>query len=1032
MSKGSPAARGGNGGMQHKLISRVALLLVAIAAALVGWDLVQVSAQTVSPTTSTSSTVQSALQSLGVTTPTGTAGVPPPPAPVIVQPSVTPYAQTIAPATPPTTTQLPTSTMELLFSQRAGQPLQQFGYDIFGLGAPVTISQIGNVQDQYILGPGDQLTIVCRGHDNNTYVVPVDRDGRVIVPGYEPVQAAGRTFGQVRADLQAVIAKDALSTRAFVSLAQTRQISVLVSGEVNAPGVRTLSGLNTPIDALLLSGGVRKTGSLRNIVLVRGGRHILIDLYSVLADGRVAEIGNLTDGDRIEVPAIGATVAAVGLVNRPGIYELPSRARAISGEALVRLAGGSLAGANHLSKLVLESDGSTRLVALSRGGIVQSGEILSVDQEAGSATGRVVLAGAVALPGTRPLEEVPTLSRLLRQPGDLAVNAYTPLAILVHVEPHTNFHRPVAFSVARVLRGEEDVKLSDGDLVYVMTSPQAQALALAASAQLQTQAQAGSVPPSEVTMALSASAAQATTQQPVSTVPGTTSAPTTNTAAAIYMASNSGGAPAPATQTASAAPAASTPAPATGTAPAAPTTVGGAITTGLTQAVTGTLPYGSAPIGATTVPAAPPAGLMTSAPLPPVPPYQASVAAAASQQTPAAIAMLQAENAQSAAAGMPVSGAGLTRPPALGVPAPDTSPTDLATELGLTSTAFISFAVDYLVFIEGNVHDPGPYLAEGGTSLATALNAAGGLSLTADLSAITVTSNALDSATGTSRTVRNQYRGASMADFEKIALQPQDTVIVRQVFSDRESGTVMVVGAVRYPGTFDILRNEHLSSILARAGGLTDESYPLGAVFTRLSAQQAEAQGNYREAVELQTGALAAATTPNVNPAILGYLQSLEQQLLKQPALGRITVTADPTILAVKPELDTLLQPGDFVYIPKRPSTVAVSGEVLNPGSFQYRPNMSVDDYIDMAGGYSKVAEDDETFIIMPDGSARTPSSNILSFFGSDPIPPGSTIVVPPNPAPFNTIVFLTQISQIFGQVAIAAASLSAISHNSN
>jgi hypothetical protein len=228
------------------------------------------------------------------------------------------------------------------------------------------------------------------------------------------------------------------------------------------------------------------------------------------------------------------------------------------------------------------------------------------------------------------------------------------------------------------------------------------------------------------------------------------------------------------------------------------------------------------------------------------------------------------------------------------------------------------------------------------------------------------------------------------------------------------------------------LRNEHLSSILGRAGGLTDEAYPLGAVFTRISAQQAEAQGNYREAVELQTGALTAATTPNVNPAILTYLQTLEQQLLRQPALGRITITADPTILAVKPELDTLMQPGDFIYVPKRPSTVAVSGEVLNPGSFQYRPNMTVDDYIEQAGGYSGVAEDDLTFIILPDGSARTPSSNILSFFGTDPIPPGSTIVVPPNPAPFNTMVFVTQVSQIFSQLAIAAASLSVISHNNS
>jgi hypothetical protein len=199
-------------------------------------------------------------------------------------------------------------------------------------------------------------------------------------------------------------------------------------------------------------------------------------------------------------------------------------------------------------------------------------------------------------------------------------------------------------------------------------------------------------------------------------------------------------------------------------------------------------------------------------------------------------------------------------------------------------------------------------------------------------------------------------------------------------------------------------------------------------VFTRVSAQEAEAAGNYREAVELQSGALIAATTPQVNPGILTYLQTLEQTLLHQPALGRISVEADPTILSVKPQLDTLLQPGDFVYVPKRPSTVAVSGEVLNPGSFQYRPGMSMNDYLDLAGGVSKTSDTDSTFIIMPDGSARPASSDFFDFFGGDPIPPGSTIVVPPDPAPFNTMVFLTSISQIVSQVAIAAASLAVIS----
>src|SRR5215469_13269499 len=140
--------------MQRKPVRhRVAILAFAAAVGFVSWALVQVDAQTIS-----NSTVQSVLQSLGTTTSGGPSGVPPPPAPITVSPTVSPSTQTLTPALPPTAAQLPPSTLELLFTQRAGQPLQQFGYDAFGVPSSVTVSQIGDVQDRYLLGPGDQVT----------------------------------------------------------------------------------------------------------------------------------------------------------------------------------------------------------------------------------------------------------------------------------------------------------------------------------------------------------------------------------------------------------------------------------------------------------------------------------------------------------------------------------------------------------------------------------------------------------------------------------------------------------------------------------------------------------------------------------------------------------------------------------------------------------------------------------------------------------------------------------------------------------
>ncbi|HSZ74469.1 MAG TPA: SLBB domain-containing protein [Rhizomicrobium sp.] len=949
---------------------------VVAALGMVTWNLGDADAQ------SLSSQIQSVLQSVGATSSTPTTSS----APITAPPAVTPSTQTLTPATP-VAGQLPVSRLELLYSQRAGQPLQQFGYDIFGVPNSVTVAQVGGVQDNYVLGAGDQISIVNRGHDSNSYIVPVDRDGRLIVPGYDPVQAGGRTFGEVRDQLQKLISKDALSTKSYISLASIRQIGVLVTGEVYAPGVRTLSGLNTVVDALLLSGGVKKTGSLRNIILQRGSTRKVIDLYAMIANGGAdTSVGNLTDGDRIIVPPLRATVAITGLVKRPGIYELAPGSDVMDASTLIGVAGGlEIAGTVRLSKTALQSDGTTQLIAMGHGGTVHNGEILSVDQAAGGFAGRVTIAGAVQVPGTVPLSSAPTLSQVLHDTSALLPAAYTPFAVVVRRDPATNFRTAKPFSLKEVFEGSTDLTLSNDDVIYIFTTDQVRALANAATAQLQTVAQSANVPPSVL-------------------VGSTNTSTTTGSNGSSSSQTNS--------TTSSSAP--------NGTASNIASALGiplGGTTSGTTTSATTSLVGG-------------PAGTLSSAPA--TTPTQTTTTtttnsnvdprllAAESLASPASVSLLQAQNPQQPSNGSPLL------PTGFGAPPTDDSPTDMATQLGLTPAALVNLASDYLVWVQGEVHDPGAYLAENGTSLGTMLNAAGGPALQADLSFVEVTSTNVDALSGVSRTVRNAYKGKG-GDFEKVALRPLDSVIVRQVFSDRENGTITVAGQVKYPGTFDIMRDERLSSVLARAGGLTDESYPYGAVFTRVSAAQDEKLGNQREALQLQSGIAVAAANPNVTPGVLAYLQSLVLTLQQQPALGRITVTADPAILSVKPELDVVMQPGDFIYLPKRPSTVAVSGEVLNSGAFQYKPGLSVDDYIRLAGGTTDAAEDDETFIIFPDGTAQPASGNWFSFLSHSQIPPGSTIVVPRNPDPLDTLTLITDLTDIISKVAITAASLAVV-----
>jgi polysaccharide biosynthesis/export protein len=344
------------------------------------------------------------------------------------------------------------------------------------------------------------------------------------------------------------------------------------------------------------------------------------------------------------------------------------------------------------------------------------------------------------------------------------------------------------------------------------------------------------------------------------------------------------------------------------------------------------------------------------------------------------------------------------------------------------------------LFEEGK--DPGPYLAAPGTTLGELVQMAGGPLRTADLSAVEVTSTSINAANGTARTIRTEYKG-TIDDFRRVTLQPLDVVRFRPVFSDRQEGRVTITGEVRYPGTFDVKRGERLSEVLARAGGLTNEAYAMGSIFTRRSAAISESEANQREAKELQVALAAAAQrgsfTSNVSGASIAgaggaggatasdVVNNLIAELRSAPALGRITVTADPAVLQVNPELDIPLEGGDTLYIPKRPSTVTVSGEVLNTGSFAYRNDLTVKDYIAMAGGTRETADDGRTFVVLPDGSARPVEDGWLNFSSNNLIPPGSTIVVPVAVAPFNFLTTLGNIAaltQVTSQLAITAVSL--------
>ena len=173
--------------------------------------------------------VQSILNAIsGQSSPTTTS-----PAQQMPSTPAAPSQTTLQPATPPVqpATPQPPSHLEQLFSQRAGRTLTQFGYDTFGVGSSVPVTQVGALQDTYVLGVNDTLNIVLRGHQNIAYTVTIDREGRIILPDLPPIAAAGRTLGDVRAEISQREAKSQIGAQAFVSVGTVRQVSVLVKAK---------------------------------------------------------------------------------------------------------------------------------------------------------------------------------------------------------------------------------------------------------------------------------------------------------------------------------------------------------------------------------------------------------------------------------------------------------------------------------------------------------------------------------------------------------------------------------------------------------------------------------------------------------------------------------------------------------------------------------------------------------------------------------------------------------------------------------
>ncbi|MEY8212973.1 MAG: SLBB domain-containing protein, partial [Colwellia sp.] len=202
--------------------------------------------------------------------------------------------------------------------------LKPFGYDVFA-NSPQTFAPMMDIAipADYIIGPGDGISIQVFGKEKDELELTVNREGQIIFPAHGPFTVSGLSFNEMKRLLTARIKEKVIGVDVVVGIASLRSMRIFVLGDAHKPGPYTLSSLSSITHAIFAAGGISDIGSLRNIQLKRAGKLVTtLDLYELLIKGDSRSDVLLQSGDVIFIAPKGNTISVKGKVRRPAIYEL--------------------------------------------------------------------------------------------------------------------------------------------------------------------------------------------------------------------------------------------------------------------------------------------------------------------------------------------------------------------------------------------------------------------------------------------------------------------------------------------------------------------------------------------------------------------------------------------------------------------------------------------------------------------------------------------------------------------------------------
>ena len=285
------------------------------------------------------------------------------------------------------------------------------------------------------------------------------------------------------------------------------------------------------------------------------------------------------------------------------------------------------------------------------------------------------------------------------------------------------------------------------------------------------------------------------------------------------------------------------------------------------------------------------------------------------------------------------------------------------------------------ISIHGEVASPGTFLFSKNMTIEDLLVQSGGLLEAAATTKVNITRRIKDpKSTSFSSVLGKTYSfdikdGLVVGGEGDFHLEPFDEVYVRKSPAYRKQQNVVVAGEVLFGGNYALVKkNERLSDLISKAGGITPDAYVKGARLIRKMTE--EEQRRQADAVRM---------------ARMGEgKDSISVEKLNISDTYTVGINLEKAISNPGSDFDLVLREGDVLFIPEYINTVKISGAVMYPNSVLYKRGESLRYYINQAGGYGNLAKKKKAYVVYMNGTVSRLKSR-----DKKAIEPGCEIIVP-------------------------------------